>query len=153
MANENVGVAPPNVNTKVGQFRLIYGDSQFDELVPPEEGFGQYSELSDEEIETYLALSGDSVYRAMGTYAMTLSLRAAEESKLIEDFDLKVSTVQRSSDYRRVGQEWLKLAEMEDTQGGANDIFEVFPTVPNGGTIPELTVPIYGRQYTWGQIL
>jgi len=69
----NRGVAPLDPETLVGQFRLLYGDTLWVELDPAEAGYGDYTELSDDEITMFLTLAGDSVPMAISVYFVRLA--------------------------------------------------------------------------------
>lgn len=92
----NLGIAPPDFSSAVGQFRLIVGDVSYIALLPPEEGFGDFRAFSDDEIEGYLALNDDNVYRAAGSAYMALASLAAQNAQSIKDFDLQVDARQKS---------------------------------------------------------
>lgn len=144
---ERLGVAPPDPETPVGRFRVLYGDATWEPLDPPEEGWGQYEELSDDEIKVFIQAGGDSVLRGIGIYVQSLATHAASQSRIIKDHDLQVSTLQKSSDYRRAADQWFRMAEQEEEQAGAFDIFDVHSTSVKGDFLPEGGYPIYGRRY------
>lgn len=144
----NRGVVPLNPNTPVGQMRVRAGDTKYVDLEPPEEGFGDYTLLSDLEIEAFLALSASPTWAIYEAY-LQLATTAALESRSIKDYDLAVDTTKRSADLRAIAEMWRKRAEDEDALLGEGDFFDVFPTGSTGEFIPEGTLPIYGRKYTW----
>lgn len=150
MTDENIGVAPPNTDTPVGRFRVLYGDTSYEPTSPPIPDMGNYGELSDAEIETFIEAGQGSVARAIGLYNFALASKAAAEAKLVKDFDLQLSTQQRADQLRRAGQEWMKQADAEDSAAGSADIFELFP-VGGDSWVAEGTVPVYGRKYDWSR--
>lgn len=143
----NRGVAPLNPSTDVGKFRLAYGDTQYTDLDPPETGYGDYTELSDAEVEGFLE-SGGSVPRGIGYYYLQLAGKAALTGRSVKDYDLAIDTRNRAADLRALAQYWFDLADGED--GSSEDAFMIVPTGSQGEFIPEGTVPIYGRRYEVG---
>lgn len=144
------GVAPLDPASKIGQYRLLLGDSQFTELNPPEEGFGNYGELSDDEIEAFLSAGGDSVKRGIGFYMLALSQASNKHSRSVKDYDLLLDTTKRPTTFRELAKIWFDLADKDDADQGLGDIFEAFPTGSfRGKIIPEGTLPEMGREYTW----
>jgi len=149
----NRGVTPPDFESPVGLFRASYPDLTYVALDPPEAGYGDYVELSDLEIEGFLALGGGSINRGIGHYYIQLSGQAALRSKSLKDYDLAVDLTKRAADLRATAQFYFGLADDEDALAGDGDWLEIVPTgQSNGGVIPEATIPQYGRFYTWGRI-
>lgn len=120
----NRGVVPLDADSDVGQFRLASGDVNYVPLVPPEVGFGDYTMWSDEEIEGYLAIYPDSLYRAVGTAFMALAAQASLNTKQIKDYDLTVDTRARADQLRLTGQWFFEQADIVDLEDG----FFVGPT-------------------------
>lgn len=154
MLYKHLGIAPPDPESDVGKFRLLYGDGEAKLITddPEYEGYGEYTELSDAEIETFITQGNGSVKRGIGFYYLALSGQAAKVAKTVKDYDLQVSTVQRAKDLREAANLWFEQADHEDGLAGGWDIYESFPTTGKKGVIPEGTIPIYGRTYTWEQI-
>lgn len=148
----NKGVAPPDLNSPTGKFRALVNDLIYDELDPPEQGFGDYRHLSDDEIESILDSAAGNISRAAGLHYLALAGEAAAESKLIQDHDLKVSTVSRANDLRRVGLAFLNQADADDISEGSQDIFDSFTLGGNHNAIAEGSLPEWGRVYTWEQL-
>lgn len=143
----NRGVYPLDPTSDVGKFRLLYGDVDSIPLVPPELGFQNYTELSDDEIDMFLAQGSESISRAIGFYYLRLSGDAAKQSKSIADYDLKVDTTKRAADLRAIAEMWFGRADDEDDLNGLTDIFDIFDLGTHGDVIPELSIPIWGRRY------
>lgn len=147
----NPGEFPLDPTSNVGKFRLVYGDTQSVPYSPVEPGFQNYTELSDAEIEAYISVSSDSINRAIGYYYLSLSGAAAKTSKSVADYDLKIDTTKRAADLRAIAQWWFDQADNDDVIA-AEEGFEIVPTGTSGGDfIPELTLPVWGRQYTIGR--
>jgi len=117
----NVGVAPLNPDTPVGQFRLAYGDTEFTPFDPEVEGSGNYAELSDVEIKTFLSLSSGSVPRAIATYYRRLAGDAAKKSISVKDHDLSADLTKRASNLLEAAAGWDAIAD----SAGEGDIFEI----------------------------
>lgn len=58
MADENVGISPPDGTTLAGQVRILVGDTDPQPLATPVEGLGQYAWYSDDELEVLGSLNG-----------------------------------------------------------------------------------------------
>ena len=143
----NLGVWPVDVGSPVGQFRLLYGDAVGVELDPPVEGFRGFSELSDSEIEVFLAQGDDSVSRAIGTYYLALSGRAAAESKSVKDYDLALDLTKRAGDLRATALLWFERADEEDARAGVDEWFDVVSLGDRVDWIPEGAPVMWGRAY------
>lgn len=146
------GIAPPDLTTSLGQLRVMVDDIEYIPLDPAEEGFGDYRKFSDDELVTYLAVSGDSVFRAKGNIYLHWAGIAAAESKSVKDYDLSVDLSKRSADFRAVAQALFEQADDADDASGSRDIFDVVDITGAGDLIPEGTIPMYGRAYTWERI-
>lgn len=122
----NPGVYPLDASTDVGQFRLVYGDTQSTAYDPVEAGFQNYDELSDAEIEMFLDQGGDSVNRAIGFYYLRLAGDAAKESKSVADYDLRLDLTKRAADLRETAKFYFDQADVIDA--GSEDAFLIVPT-------------------------
>ena len=130
---------------------MTYGDTVATELLPPIEGVRMYRELSDAEIEGFLAqAANESIPRAIGLYVLSLATRAALEAKTVKDYDLQLDLTKRSGELRAAAQMWFDRADAEDAANGDNDIFEIFGFERE--FIPEGVHPIYGRRYVWDEV-
>lgn len=144
---ENIGIAPPDYSTPVGEFRALYGDVAYEELDPPQPGMGNYSELSDARIEVYLAQGNDQPKRGIAFLMLTLAAEAAAKSKTVKDYDLMVDLTKRSADYRRLAEKWFGLADEDDVSGGLNDIFDSFGIDNGPFPHPEASPHMTARWY------
>lgn len=143
----NPGAWPLDPATTVGQFRVLYGDITSEPYVPAQPGFQNYEELSDTEIEGFLAQGGDAPGRAIGYLYLAMAGQAAKESRSIKDYDLQVDLTKRAADLRAIAQMWFDRGDSDDLIAG-EDAFEIVPTgTSRGGFIPEASPVIYGRQY------
>lgn len=148
----NPGEFPLDPATQVGQFRLIYGDTESEPYTPVEPGYQNYTELADAEIEAFLAQGGDSITRSIGYLYLAMAGKAAKESITIKDHDLSVDLTKRADSLRAMAQFWFDNADNDDLIS-AEEAFDIVPTGNRcGDVIPELTIPIYGRKYTVGRV-
>lgn len=126
----NRGVAPLDPTSPVGEFRNAYGDTQYVPLDPPEVGYGDYTELSDDEIEMFLGLGEGSIPRAISIYFVRLAGDAAKVGRNIKDHDLAIDNRQLYEGFLATARYWSDLADDE----GA-DFFVIAPTAfPATGT-------------------
>lgn len=145
----NPGQYPVDLASKVGQFRALTGDLNSTPYDPVEPGYQNFDKFSDAEIEGYLTQGGDSVARAIGYSYLYLAGQAALESKTIKDYDLQIDKTKRATDLTNIAKLWFSQADGEEVIAG-EEAFEIVPTGTRGGPfIPEGTIPIWGRQYTW----
>lgn len=147
----NYGIAPPDMSSLVGQFRANYGDMTWVELTPVEPGFGDYEELSDAEIEGFLIQGRDSVSRSIGFLYLAMAGKAAFDAKSYKNYDDALDKRSVARELRETARFWFDRADDEDLADGVGDIFEIYGH-DDGGAIPEMTMPIYGRHYTWGEV-
>lgn len=146
------GVWPLDPTTPVGKFRILYGDTESEPYTPVEPGFQNYEELSDAEIQGFISQGGDSTNRGIGYLYLAMAGQAAKESRSVKDYDLQVDLTKRAADLRAIAQMWFDQGADEDVISG-EDAFEIVNTGTScGGVIPEASIPIYGRKYTWGRI-
>lgn len=146
----NRGVAPVDFETAVGQFRALYGDLSYVPLNPPEVGYGDFKELSDDEITVFLSSAGENVNRAIGNYYAAMAGQAAKTSESVKDFDLAVDNTKRPAALLELARYWWGLADEDDLN--SEDAFQIVPTGKEGDFISEGTIPIYGRRYTWDRV-
>lgn len=148
----NVGIAPPDLTSEVGQFRIVVGDLEYKPLEPPQQGRGDYEKWSDGEVEGFLAMGSGSTLRAAGFAYLQLASGAALASQSVADYDLKVDTTKRAADLRAIAQAYFEQADDLDDADGNGDIFDMFDLTGNCDIIPEGTIPQYGRYYTTGRV-
>lgn len=135
----------------VGRFRLTYGDIYSEPYTPAVSGVQNYKELSDAEIEAFLAQStNESIPRAIGLYVLSLATRAALEAKTVKDYDLQLDLTKRSGELRAAAQMWFDRADAEDIEAGFGDIFEIYGPGCDD-FIPEGSPAQWGRRYIWDQ--
>ena len=143
----NPGVFPLDPDSPVGRFRILYSITAFDEYSPPVEGFVNYRELSDVQIEGYVAQGDGSITRAIGYYLLAQASHHASESKMVKDYDLQVDLRSIADDLRQAAEAWFERADIEEINSGFGDLFEAFGSERQ--VVPEGTLPQMGRVYQW----
>ena len=145
----NPGEHPLDPESLVGRFRLTYGDVYSEPYTPVVPGVQNYKELSDAEIEAFLAQStNESIPRAIGLYVLSLATRAALEAKTVKDYDLQLDNTKRSGELRAAAQLWFDRADAEDIEAGLGDIFEIYGPGCDDFA-PEGSPAQWGRRYIW----
>lgn len=141
----NPGIAPPDVNTPVGAFRVAVGDTAYVALVPPLMGSADYTYFSDAELQSVLDATGGSPSNAGMAFAYRkLAAMLALKASNIQTDDLKVATEQRAEIMRKIANDFQGAAT---TDVSAADVFSiVYPFDPYPGGPPELAE----RPWFWG---
>lgn len=147
----NPGAIPVDPTTDVGKFRVLYGDTQYEEYDPAVPGIGNFETLSDIEIVGFLAQGNGSINRAIGYLYLAMSGRAAEESQSVKDYDLQIDTTKTPAALLEAAKFWFGLADDEDDNAGLNDYFDVVGMGRGCDWVPEGASPVYGRKYTWSR--
>ena len=142
----NRGVAPPDPETEVGQLRLFIGDVIYVELDPPEVGYGDYTNFSDDQLNQFLA-QGGSLMRAAGYAYLQLATAAAAQAITVTSDDLRIELTERAAQLRQIANLWLEQA---DNQQGSQtvdyiDLVQPFPRNTGCKDWPELSMRPWGR--------
>lgn len=122
----NRGIAPPAYGTNVGKFRRNVQDITYTALDPVEAGYGDYTDSSDAEIESFLVDGGGSVSRALGEYYLVIASKAAEIAENVKDYDLQDDSRKVYEAYMDISQRWFDKAREEDIASGVGDFFDSF---------------------------
>jgi hypothetical protein len=117
------GVAPADPTTLLGQVRGLVGDTVYTALEPPVTGQGSYEYFSDLELNGFLAVSSDSVYRAAGNAVFQLAIGAALTASNIATDDLHVETEKRAADLRAIAAQYFARADADDAKGELADAY------------------------------
>lgn len=134
---QNIGEAPPNFETLIGQMRAVLGDTSYEELDPPVTGEGSYKFFGDAELEAFLVAGDGLLEGALALAYNSLATSAAIEAKSIKDFDLQVSTEKRATELRLLADRWSAKADALTAE-----VFEL--TFPDQGYCdPELAARAY----------
>lgn len=129
MADENVGVTPPDFTTLAGMVRVLIGDTAPAELEVPIPGLGQYAWYSDAELEALGTLNGGNPKRVAIWVLSQVSLSQALLLKKWTSEDLQVDgpaiTRGMEATLKRLSAE----VDKEDTLGGEAEFFGVYSPV------------------------
>lgn len=139
----NLGVAPLDPTTPVGQLRHSVGDRLYQET--PTAGIGDYDYFSDADLVVHLLSAGGSITRATGLTIKQLALNAAVVGASVKTNDLGVDNSKRGSTLLEIAQSWIDDANAEDAAGD-RDSFVVIPFrglagAPGPVRPPELASP------------
>lgn len=121
----NIGIAPPDFTTPIGQLRSIIGDVVYIDLVPPVTGEGDYTNFSDEQLQSFLSMGGGSNLSYGAGYAyLTLAAQfAADAVKAVSD-DLSIDLSSRADQMRKLATEWFTRGD-NTSANEANDYFQI----------------------------
>ena len=111
---ENIGIAPPDKKTDVGRFRLGAGDAEYTPLNPPQPGYGNYANWSDDQIEVLLDLAGGSVARAIAIAYRQLASHLTSMGATIRTEDLTYSNKETVASWLSLADYWDKTADAEE---------------------------------------
>jgi len=139
----NIGIAPYDASTSVGQVRILTGDVNYTDAGG---GNGNYEMFSDAEIEGFLLASEDNTVRGAGFAYLALAGRASLDAKSVKDYDLSVDLKARSAELRKQGMEFFAQADEKDKRDGVSDVFELART-GRPYTVAELAEPEYWLWY------
>lgn len=133
MADENVGVTPPDGDTLAGQVRVLVGDTTAQPLETPVAGLGQYAWYSDDELDILAAQFGDSAKRVaiwvLSQVAISMSMKLKKWTS--DDLQVDGPAITRSIEatLKRLSAE----VDKEEALGGDAEYFEVVGGVDNTG--------------------
>lgn len=117
---QNEGIAPPDMETEIGQLRATIGDTSYTEVSP---GVGSYVMFGDDELEVFLSRGG-TVLSGAGFAYLALSAQAALASQSVADYDLRIDTTKRAGDLRAIAQSFFD----QDIASGSGEFFHIVPT-------------------------
>lgn len=109
--------------------RYALGDSAFTPLDPPEPGYGNYGLFSDEELLTFLDLTGGNVPRSIALAYRQIGASWASTGATIKTDDLSYSAKDAVGNWSSLADQWDKIAD--DAEGRAID--DWFMIVDVGG--------------------
>lgn len=112
----NLGIAPPDYGTPLGQLRAIIGDVDYVDLVPPASGEGDYTNFSDQQLQNFLDMSANNLAQGAGFAYMQLAAVAAAQAVNVKTADEQIDLSKRSSELRQIANEWFARGDIIDTQ-------------------------------------
>lgn len=133
MADENVGVTPPDYGTIAGNVRVLIGDTDPKPLTVPVTGKGQYAWYSDEELEALGDLLGGNPKRVA---IWVLSQVALSNALLLKKWTSEDLQVDGPAITRGIEATLKRLAaevDKEDDIGGEAEFFGVYGGVGGRG--------------------
>lgn len=124
MAFTKRGIAPPDLTTSVGKFRVAANDSEWQPYDPDQPGYGLYQIWTDDEIAVLIELSGGSVARAVSlAYAQIGAMWAATGATIKTD-DLTYSAKESVGNWMALSKFWGDIADGE-AGSSADDMFDL----------------------------
>ena len=126
MANENVGVVPPDGTTLAGKVRILIGDTSPAALETPVAGQGQYAWYSDEELEV-LGEMNDSNPKRVAIWV--LSQVGMSNALLLKKWDSEDLKVDGPAIMRGIEATLKRLSaevDRESTVSGDEEFFGVY---------------------------
>lgn len=138
----NRGIAPLDPLTSVGQLRLLVGDTEYVDLVPPEVGFGDYNNFSDDELNGFVTAGGGSITRASGFAYLRLAALAAAGAISWRSDDLAVDSKIVASEYRLLARIAFEQADNEEDLNASGFALDFPFSCTCDGTCPNCTAEL-----------
>lgn len=117
MATVNLGIAPPDPTTAVGQLRFLLGDLDYDGLEEPQEGYADYYNFSDAELSGFIQAGGGSITRGSGYAYLRLAAIAASGAISWRSDDLSVDSKIPASEFRLLAR--IAFEQADDEESGS----------------------------------
>lgn len=124
MAFDKRGQAPLDPTRDVSQFRLMAGDSEYQEYSPVEIGWGLFQIWSDAEIEAFLAITGGNIPRAIALAYTQIGASWASTGATIRTDDLTYSAKDSVGNWLSLADYWNKIADGQE-QRAIDDYFDL----------------------------
>lgn len=109
----NIGIAPLDPTSPIGQLRVLVGDTDSRPLDPAQPGLGDYAVFGDIALEASLLAADSSLNRAAGNLFLTLAAQLSAEGKSIRTEDLSINTTQRGQSLLDIAKAFLAAADDE----------------------------------------
>lgn len=127
MAYTKRGIAPADPTSDVGKFRFAAGDSEYENYVPIQPGYGLYQLWSDNDIIGLIAVAGGSVARAVSMAYAQIGAMFATSGGTIKTDDLSASAKDSVGNWLALSRFWADQADQEGLNA-ADDIFYLADT-------------------------
>lgn len=116
MSLTNPGVYPLDPTSAVGQLRVLIGDIEF---TPIDGVTGDYTNFSDDQLSSYLAMGSNSQAYAAGYAFMALAAVAAAQAINVKTADEQVDLTKRADALRAIAAEWFSRGDSILSQAAA----------------------------------
>lgn len=126
MADENVGVSPPDYTTLAGKVRVLVGDTTPADLETPVVGFGQYAWFSDEELDALAEMNGGNPKRVAIWVLSQVSISQALILKKWTSEDLMVDGPAITRGIEATLKRLAAEVDKEDSLGGEAEFFGIY---------------------------
>lgn len=124
MAFTERGIAPPDPTTDIGRMRIALGDTEYEEYIPPQPGYGLYQLFSDAQLQVFLDLAGGNVARAIAMAYTQIGASWASTGATIRTDDLTFSAKDSVGNWLTLASWWNKVADDEEDRA-INEYFDL----------------------------
>lgn len=144
----NPGIAPPDYTTTLGQLRAIIGDVTYVDLVPPVSGQGDYTNYSDQQLQSFLDMGNDNLAYGAGYAYMQLAAVAAAQAVNVKTADEQIDLTKRADALRELSAEWFTRGDsMLEQQAAAYHQIIQPEYARDDEWPPELATPIINIEW------
>lgn len=120
----NVGIAPPDLTTPIGKLRSLIGDVAYVALVPPVAGEGDYTNFSDDQLQSFIDLAGgENLAYATGYAYSTLAGQFAADALKVTTDDESIDLTGRADAMRKLADQWFSRGDVAATV--SNNYFSI----------------------------
>lgn len=133
MPTQNLGVAPPDAGTDVGQLRYVVGDTSYEGVSPPVGQYnGDYAMFSDVALQVFIDRSQGDLDKAAAYAFRQIGDMYAQQSVSVASDDLRIDLTKRA--------QWFydRANKIDDDLAANLDIFELVEIGPSCSCPPEL---------------
>lgn len=145
MADENVGIYPPDFTTLAGKVRVLVGDTSAADLEIPTPGLGQYAWYSDEELEALGEMNSGNPKRVAIWVLSQVSISMALLLKKWTSEDLQVDGPAITRSLEATLKRLAAEVDKEDAAGGEAEYFGIYGGVDTRGVwFPDAFIMVVG---------
>jgi hypothetical protein len=120
MPAQNLGIAPPDAGTDVGQLRYLLSDLSYTPVDPPEDGYNaSYENWGDIQLQVFVDRAGGDIDKAAAYAYRNLGDFYASQAVNVQTDDLRVDLTKRAQFY------YDRADKIDDTIAASVDIFEL----------------------------